>query len=309
MKVFITGIAGFIGSSIAKKLIARGHVVAGLDNLKTGLSCNLPHEADFFDADVRVGEDLRRIPIGEYDVIMHLAGQSSGELSHEDPCYDLDTNAKGTLNVLSVAHEAGVKRILNASSMGVYGQVTFDECPINESAQLNPLSFYGVSKLAGEKYCNYFISKGMNITSFRMFNVYGPGQNLDNTKQGMVSIYLSYILAGQPVVVRGSLDRFRDFVYISDVVDFWISAIELKATYGKVYNLGTGVKTTVLELVSTMLDTAGVSRDMLRVEDGTTADQSGIFGAVDSLKSDFGRAPRVMMADGIRQMWSSYRDA
>jgi UDP-glucose 4-epimerase len=134
--------------------------------------------------------------------------------------------------------------------MGVYGQVFEKQCPVPEDMSLKPLSFYGVTKLAAENYCNYFAAKGMKITSFRMFNVYGPGQNLDNMKQGMVSIYLKFIIDDRPIIVKGSKDRFRDFIYIDDVVEAWTKAIETDNTYGKVYNLGTGVRTTVSELLT-----------------------------------------------------------
>lgn len=307
MRVFVTGIGGFIGSAISRRLLESGCEVGGLDNFRTGLHENVSPDVEFYEADIRDINALSKVPLKSFDAILHLAGQSSGEISHDDPDYDLETNARGTLNVLRVARDCGVRRILNASSMGVYGEVTPDACPLTEESPLNPLSFYGVSKLAAEKYCNYFVSQGIDITSFRMFNVYGPGQNLSNQKQGMVSIYLSYLLANEPIVVKGSLERFRDFIYIDDVVDAWVRAISDRRTFNRVFNLCTGQKTTVGKLIQSMTAAFETSFDNVRVSCGTAGDQSGLYGSRERLSSAIGWFPGVQVEEGIRRTLGVYR--
>lgn len=303
----ITGGAGFIGSHITKKLLTAGHKLVVIDNLRTGLEENIPDGAEFLKVDIRSYKEIENLKNHHFDAILHLAAQSSGEISHDDPDYDLDTNARGTLNLLNFAYKHKIGRFLNASSMGVYGDKKKDHGPVLETDDLNPLSFYGVSKLSAEKYTNYFIQKGMNITSFRMFNVYGPGQNLENMKQGMVSIYMKFILDGLPVLVKGNKDRFRDLIFIEDVANAWVQSIDNENTFNKSYNLGTGKKTYVYEIVDNLLKAFGKD-DNYPVEytGGTPADQFGIYADINCLKKDLGWEPQYDIAKGLKVLADYY---
>ncbi len=304
----ITGGAGFIGSRIAAQLLNEGNEVLVIDNLRTGFEPNIPDGSDFVKIDIRDFTALSRLNGYHFDAVLHLAAQSSGEISHDDPDYDLDTNARGTLNVLRWSYERGIDRVLNASSMGVYGEVPESSCPVKEDMPLRPLSFYGVSKLAAENYCNYFMSKGMKITSFRMFNVYGPGQNLHNMKQGMVSIYMKYIIDNKPVTVKGNKDRFRDLIYIDDVAEAWIKAIDNTTMYNKSYNLGTGARTYVFQIVEALLKAFGKDLTTYPVHyvGSTPADQFGIYSDITKLRTDAGWEPKFSVDSGFSELAAQY---
>lgn len=307
-RYLITGGAGFIGSQIAARLMTGGDEVVVIDNLKTGTLKNVPKGAEFIEADIRDLKGLQKLDSLSFDAVLHLAAQSSGEISHDDPYYDLDTNARGTLNMLRWAQQKSITRFLNASSMGVYGEVAEELCPVKEDANLNPLSFYGVSKLAGEKYANYFMSKGMKITSFRMFNVYGPGQNLENMKQGMVSIYMKFILNGEPVVVKGSKDRFRDLIFIDDVVEAWVSSINNVSSHNRVYNLGTGTKTHVYQIVDMLLESFGKKLGEYPVQyvGSTPADQFGIYADITKIRRELNWNPAFSIKSGFAKLAEFY---
>ena len=186
--------------------------------------------------------------------VFHLGAQSSGEISHEDPVHDFDVNARGTLLLLRWCECYGIRRFLYASSMAIYGP---SEGPLSEESTPRPHSFYGASKIAAEGYVNLFGRNGGRPTIFRMFNVYGPGQNIGNLKQGMASIYLAYLLRGESVLVKGSFDRYRDFIYVDDVAEAWLSALDSSASVGGTYNLGSGRKTTVRELLDGLIRAFG----------------------------------------------------
>lgn len=298
----VTGGAGFIGSRIARELVNRGHEVIILDNLVTGEADNLPAEADFINTDICQPGGLQSLPEGPVDSVFHLAAQSSGEISHEDPARDLNTNALGTLSLLEWCQRRGVSRFLYASSMGVYGQTEQQSVP--ETQPLDPHSFYGISKQAAEQYVRYYQKQGMDTTIFRMFNVYGPTQNLANMKQGMVSIYLAFLTRGEPILVRGSLDRFRDFIYIDDVVDAWVNALDNPTTHGQTYNLASGRKTLVRELIAELIQAWGHDPQTYPIleAEGTPGDQFGIYADITSLSRAIGWQPRVPLPEGLRRM-------
>ena len=137
-----------------------------------------------------------------------------------------------------------------------------------------------------------------------MFNVYGPGQNLANLKQGMVSIYLAFVLKNEPILVKGSPERFRDFVYIDDVVDAWVAAIESSETFGQTYNLASGKKTFVWELLEELLKSFGHDPDTYPIEfaAGTPGDQFGIWADISRIKADLNWQPHTLLPVGLRQM-------
>lgn len=300
----VTGGGGFIGSHIARALWERGDEVVVLDNLSTGLAANVPTEAQFVKGDITRRESLELIPRAHFDAVLHLAAQSSGEISHEDPVHDLHTNALGTLSLLEWCRGHGVSRFLYASSMAIYGLT--DQLPVREDQNLDPYSFYGISKQAAEQYVRHYAKQGMDTTILRMFNVYGPGQDLGNLKQGMVSIYLAYLAQGEPILVKGSLDRFRDFIYIDDVVDAWLKCLCNPNSYRRVYNLGSGKKTLVRELLPQLIRAWGQDPSAYPIEErgGTPGDQFGIYPDVTSLRRDTGWEPNVSLADGLSRMTS-----
>jgi UDP-glucose 4-epimerase len=298
----LTGGGGFIGSNIARRLLSQGHEVVICDNLSTGNSGNVPDGAQFLDMDISQAEYLRLIPGGAYDSVFHLAAQSSGEISHEDPGCDLNTNALGTLLLLEWAREHNISRFLYASSMAVYGLT--EEIPVRESQTLDPYSFYGIAKQAAEQYVRHYSRGGMNTTVMRMFNVYGPGQNLANMKQGMLSIYLAFMLMEEPILVKGSMDRFRDFIYIDDIVDAWVSALDNPKSYGNTYNLASGRKTLVRELVDELIVAWGCDPETYPVEqcEGTPGDQFGIYANIDLITRDLDWQPQVDLTEGLKRM-------
>ena len=231
--VIVTGVAGFIGSNLASRLIDLNYKVFGVDDLSNGSEKNIPKKVDFLKFDLS-NKKINLLP-RNCKAILHLAGQSSGEKA-----WISTTGFKKKyfiyINLLSYGTANNVERIIFASSMSVYGDYNKK---LKENFNLNPLSCYGVSKLASENYLKLF-SKKIPFVSLRMFNVYGPGQNLKDLKQGMVNIYLAYALKKNKILVKGSLNRVRDFIYIDDVVEIWERAIVKKNILNNFYNLGSG---------------------------------------------------------------------
>ncbi|MGD0534532.1 MAG: NAD-dependent epimerase/dehydratase family protein [Methanoregula sp.] len=301
-KIIVTGGAGFIGSHIARRLRDTGYDVVVVDNLVTGTCANLPEGVDFIQGDISKKSLIASLPDKGVFAVLHLAAQSSGEISQEKPELDLKVNTLGTLQLLQWCAKHHVPRFMYASSMAIYGDVTYN--PVPETQSCNPLSFYGISKLSSEQYIQHFSREGLDTTCFRMFSVYGPGQNMTNMKQGMVSIFLAYLMNGEEIWVKGSKDRFRDFIYIDDVVDVWCSSLENKKTYGKIYNLATGQKTTVGDLVRIETKMFGEDPEKypIKFEGSTPADQFGLYADITFLKKDLSWKPRITLEKGLREM-------
>ena len=295
----VTGAAGFIGSAVAKRLISLGNYVVSIDNLSTGKKSNIPEGVVFIEGDCGDPEIYTKVPNKNYDAIIHIAGQSSGEISFDDPVYDIKTNAVSTLLLLKYALDTSCKRFIYASSMSVYGKQPDQR--VKEVSECNPLSFYGVGKLASEHYLEIYRTYGIETTSLRLFNVYGPGQNLENLKQGMVSIYLAQIHEKDLVEVKGSLDRYRDFIYIDDVVDAFESCLIRKGSEGEIINIGTGVRTTVKELLAFLFE---LQQKKLNIKnsDSTAGDLFGIYADITKMKTILGIEKPKNLIKGLTEM-------
>ena len=218
-RALVTGGGGFIGGHIARDLTLRNYEVVVVDNLKTGNEKNIPKDAIFINADI--GKDTYEdIFFKPFDLIYHFAGQSSVETSYSDPIYDIETNVKSTLILLKYVEKYCPKaHFIYASSMSVYGG---DEpMPKKETMALDGEKFYAIGKKASEEYMKIYAKKGLKTTAIRLFNIYGPGQNLANLSQGMVSIYVAQAIKNSKILIKGSLKRTRDFVYIYDVINYF----------------------------------------------------------------------------------------
>ena len=301
MKILVTGVGGFIGSHVAKKVSRLGHEVVGVDDFSTGSRANVPEGIELLTGDLAIPATITRIPL-DIDVVMHLAGQSSGEISFDNPLADMQKNVASTLNLVDHARRTGACKFIYASSMSVYGNAS--NRPTAETESCAPLSCYGVGKLAAENYLRVFSSELPTI-AFRMFNVYGPGQDLRNLRQGMVSIFVAQALSDARIVVKGPLERFRDFIYIDDVTDMWCSSIERSVDGFEVFNLGTGRKTFVGELIEIIKIESGV--DDVIVDGNTPGDQLGIYAETAQLFEAYGRRDFVPLEEGMRKFFEALR--
>lgn len=296
----VTGGAGFIGSALTRALITNGADVVVADDLSTGYQANIPKDCRFVEMDVSNAEHYARLPVDEFDAVFHLAAQSSGEASFSDPWLDFSSHVAATFLLLDFCKQRNIRRFIYASSMSIYGDARY--LPADEEHPVQPKSFYAAGKLAAESYVRLYQSFGVDTTIFRMFSVYGPGQNFANKMQGMVSIYLSYFLENKPILVKGSENRFRDFVYIDDVIAAWLAALYDPIAIGKTYNLGTGRSTSVGELLRTLTDCFDDPDYPIEFVENTQGDQFGLYADIGNLTGDLGWRPRWELSYGLRAM-------
>jgi len=292
MKVLVTGGAGFIGSHLVDRLLADGHEVVVLDNLSTGKRENIidHRRLFFFLGDVAgVNSVTAAFSFGPFDAVFHVAGQASIVTSFEDPQADLRTNILGTVNLLQLCVQHGVRRFLYASSMTVYGHPT--SLPVAENHLLCPVSCYGISKMAAERYVH--ATAGIDATSFRMFNVYGKRQLLDNPYQGVAGIFIGNVLRGEPITIYGGGEQSRDFVHVLDVVDAWMLALHNPAASGQVFNLGTGASVSVNELAE-LLGALEVIRAPRR-----PGEQLHMAADITLAREKLGWAPKIELEEGL----------
>jgi UDP-glucose 4-epimerase len=261
-KVLVTGGGGFIGSHVAEAYLALGHHVWVVDNLSTGKRENVPAQATFVEMDIRdpqVRDLFREV---RFDLVNHHAAQIDVRVSVNDPAYDAQVNLLGLLNLLEGAREVGTKRFVFVSSGGVvYGEPELRPTP--EEAPKAPLSPYGVTKLGGELYLNYYREvHGMEYVALRYGNVYGPRQD-PHGEAGVVAIFCNRLLAGTPLTIFGDGEQTRDYVFVKDVVgaNMVVSELDLshapKGLDGVAFNVGTGGGTSVSRLADILEEASG----------------------------------------------------
>jgi UDP-glucose 4-epimerase len=247
-KILVTGGAGFIGSHIVDALAGENRVTV-LDNLYAGHLENLEKSIKritFVKDDILNQEVLNKL-VGEAEYVFHLAANVGNLKSIEDPYFDLDVNARGTLNVLEACRKSKIKRLVCTSSAAVYGDAKY--IPIDEKHPLNPESPYAVSKLAEEKYCfAYHKIHGVPATALRYFNVYGPRQG-GSAYANVISIFANKVKEGKPLTIYGDGKQTRDFVFVEDVVQANILAATQPGAVGEYFNIGTGKQYTINQLI------------------------------------------------------------
>jgi UDP-glucose 4-epimerase len=253
MKVLVTGGAGFIGSNLARALLARGDDVRVLDNFSTGNRGNLAgleHDVELVEGDLRSYERVHAAVRG-VEVVFHQGALPSVPRSVQDPLTTTAVNVEGTLNVLLAARDEGVRRIVNASSSSVYGDG--GELPRAESQLPDPISPYAVAKLAAERFCTSFTRVyAMEIVSLRYFNVFGPRQDPTSQYSAVVPRFIRAIASGEPVTVYGDGEQSRDFTYVDNVIGANLLAADAAGISGEIVNVASGGSTTVNELADTI---------------------------------------------------------
>ena len=296
--VLITGVAGFIGSTFAKELDSSKYLIFGIDDLSSGNKKSIPKNVIFFKQDIskKIPKKLEDKQVN-IDFIFHFAGQSSGEISFEDPIDDLKKNTITTINLIQFSIRKKIKKFFYMSSMSVYG----DAKKASERHDMNPKTCYGVSKLSSEYYLKVF-SNELNFIILRLFNVYGPPQKLDNIKQGMIRIYLTQLKKNNQIVVKGSTKRYRDFIFIDDVTKILKKLMRIK-TKNIILNIGTGKKTTIENIISEIKKLHHGAK--FKIEGNTKGDQLGIYADIGYLKKLIPNLKFKSLRKGLKDFYKS----
>jgi UDP-glucose 4-epimerase len=254
----VTGGAGFIGSHIAERLVREGHRVRVFDDFSSGKEANLESFGDKVElirGDIRDAALVKQATNGA-DVVFHEAALGSVPRSVADPLTTHDVNITGTLNVLLAARDAGVKRVVYASSSSVYGETP--ELPKHEKMKPQPLSPYALSKLAGEHYASVFNHVyGLEVVSLRYFNIFGPRQDPESQYAAVIPRFITALLSGKHPVVYGDGLQSRDFTYVDNVVEANLLAAETDGVAGRVFNVACGGRFTLLELLAKLKEIIG----------------------------------------------------
>lgn len=304
--ILVTGGAGFIGSHITDRLIALGHNVTIFDNLSTGEKKFINPKAKFVLGDVSKKKDVERLFQESFDVVFHIAGCASSIKSFINPDSDIRTNFLGTVTITLQCIKSSVPRLLFASSMTVYGRtLTF---PISEKTLCRPVSYYGISKYAAERFVHASAGRidlkdPFNVTSFRMFNVYGSRQSLINPYQGVMAIFIGNVLRNEPVTIFGDGKQSRDFIYIDDVVDVWIKSMDAKNTFGNSYNLGFGKDISINVLVSNIIKTLKKNPEgyVIHHKLARPGDQRHMRSDINKIKKVLSWEPNYNLTQGLKK--------
>ena len=272
-RYLITGGAGFIGSALALRLLKENHEVHVIDfEHRMEQAKNKLQGAVLHCGDISKKNTFELLPKGSYDIAFHMAAQTSARVSEENPIFDIDSNIKGSYNFCKWARQSNLNRAIFTSSMAVYGSHGDN---IDENAHLNPVSVYGITKKAGEDFFKILTKDGVRTSIYRLFNVYGPGQDFTNMKQGMLSIFISQALLSGEIQVTGSLDRYRDFVFIDDVLSALL--IDSGETEIEVFNVGNGMPITVQELCNIIARKIDNKRKKIQIIE-TDSHRGDVFG-------------------------------
>ena len=300
----MTGGAGFIGSMLVDRLVKRGDQVLVIDNFSTGSEKNLEEAKNVAadnlvveNCDIRNSKTTKLIADYEPSTIFHLAAQVDVRASVEDPLTDLETNLVGLIRVLEGSRKAKARKIIFASSGGtIYGEPAAQQLPLNEDTPWNPLSPYGVSKLAGGLYINTYSSlHGLEGTTLALANVYGPRQD-PHGEAGVVAIFAGKLLEGEPCTIYGTGMQTRDFVYVEDVASAFVASIENGD--GKLLNIGTGAETSIQHLYKEMALAVGTDS---KPEKGTERSGEIERSSLDPSLAEkiLGWKPKTSLRDGI----------
>jgi UDP-glucose 4-epimerase len=299
MRILVTGGAGFIGSQVADRYITDGHRVIVLDNLVTGKIENLNPRAQFYQMDIRDAGVEEIFARERPEVVNHHAAQIDVRKSVMDPLFDAGTNVLGTLNLLEKAVKHGVRRFIFASSGGaIYGDQPEGAEPAREDEPLRPISPYGVAKATGELYLHYYrVVHGLDSVALRYGNVYGPRQDPFG-EAGVVAIFTEKLLSDEQPLINGDGLQTRDYVYVGDVVEANVLALNPKASGS--FNIGTGVEKNVNELFWSLVNITGNS---VKEVHGPAKPGEQRRSVLNCSKAHDGLAwrPRVSFEEGLRQ--------
>lgn len=306
-KILVTGGAGFIGSHITDALISAGHSVHVVDDLSGGSRANINSAATFHEMDIRSDDIAGVIDQERFEVLVHHAAQMDVRRSVADPRFDSDVNIGGLLNLMEAGRSAGLQKVLFASTGGaIYGEP--DYAPQDESHRLQPLSPYGIAKLCSEKYLEYYRhTYGIEYVALRYGNVYGPRQN-PHGEAGVVAIFSERMLSGDSVFINGTGDQTRDYVYVQDVVQANLLALEHSGS--DVFNVGTSVETSVNELFSMIREVIDSSISENHRE-GQPGEQRRSVLSYAKASDVLGWNPSIDVVSGLRNTvdWFRNRDA
>ena len=302
MKFLITGGNGFLGSNLAKKLLKEKKTVFVMDIKKNRFSIKNKN-AKFLKCDLTKMSSLDKIRLKKIDIVFHCAGQPSAALSFKDPIKDLNLNIKTTLNILRWAEKNNVKKFVFASTFNVYEENNYFS-QLKETSICKPKSLYAVSKLAAENYVKCICERSsISWNILRMFNIYGPGQDPTNTSLGMINIFLTMAKKSDVLKIKGSTKRFRDFIYIDDVVNAWYKVAMSKKSNNQILNIGTGKKTTIEELLMLI---SKLLNKKLKVKElaGTPGDFMGCYANINKLRKTTGFIPHFNLKKGLEKFYN-----
>lgn len=310
-RALVTGGAGFIGSHVADLFLENGYVVEIIDDLSTGKRQNIPKGARLHEVSVASKEAAEIVSRGNFDVVLHVAGQIDVRKSVADPLNDATINILGTVNLLEALHRSGSKARFVFTSTGgaIYGD--FNTPPNVENFPKDPESPYAVSKLSAEYYMAYYGRlHGMECATVRFGNVYGPRQD-PHGEAGVVAIFCTRILDGKPLTIFGDGSQTRDYVYVGDVANaVWMAATKelpkAERVDARAFNIGTGVGTSVVDLARMLQEKTGTSLP-IEFAPRRPGEQQESFLDVSKAKAVLGWSPRTQLPEGLLKSfeWAS----
>jgi nucleoside-diphosphate-sugar epimerase len=307
-RVLVTGGAGFIGSHVVPHLLELGHHVTVLDNLSSGKLENLKGSLDrpkflFRRGDI-TDKAIANEVFDEVDSIIHLAALIDVSTSVAYPVQNHEVNVNGTFNMLQAAVKHKVKKFVFASSTAVYGEA--EKLPIKENIGIHPISPYAASKVAGEAYCSAFAHCfGLEAAVLRFFNIYGSGSE-NSPYSGVITTFLKKIVRGEVLTINGDGEQTRDFIHVNDVVKAVTLALEQDGLRGEVFNVCTGVPTSINQLAATLKAVTGKD---IKVKHGPprVGDIRGSYGDPAKAKKNLSFKASIGLSQGLQMLFEEFK--